>query len=278
MLKLLFTLTCMRQLPYNGAVRCPECAYPSSFPLPVQNLMTQSSELSQSYTLALLTRLDILIRREVLNLRLHQTQPGDDEFRGLYISNEEVDELLSESLLAAGLVSSARITPDVLASLDNALLASQARIEAVEKSAEGCGQALRLNELCRKFGLSALEREVLVICLAAEVNLKYERLYAYLHDDVTKKRPTVDLVLRLLCSKVEERVGARRSFEADAPIIRWELITLHDDPNARRPVLLARCNSPRNCSRSAWVSVFHLRTRRPSGAMKYVSGTPRIPY
>ena len=46
------------------------------------------------------------------------------------------------------------------------------------------------------------EREVLVICLAAEVNLKYERLYAYLHDDVTKKRPTVDLVLRLLCSKV----------------------------------------------------------------------------
>ena len=76
--------------------------------------MTQLTDLSQSYTLALLRRLDILIRREVLNLRLHQTQPGDDEFRGLYISNEEVDELLSESLLAAGLVSSARITPDVL--------------------------------------------------------------------------------------------------------------------------------------------------------------------
>jgi AAA+ superfamily predicted ATPase len=202
--------------------------------------MTQSTDLSQSYTLALLTRLDILIRREVLSLRLHQTQPGDDEFRGLYISNEEVDELLSESLLAAGLVSSARITPEVLASLDNALLASQARIEVVEKSAAEYGQILRLNELCRKFGLSSLEREVLVICLAAEVNLKYERLYAYLHDDVTKKRPTVDLVLRLLCSKVEERVGARRSFEADAPLIRWELITLHDDPNARRPVLLAR--------------------------------------
>src|SRR5580765_7398538 len=29
---------------------------------------------------------------------------------------------------------------------------------------------------------------------------------------------------------------------------------------------------------SAAVKVFHLRTRRPSGAMKYVSGTPRIPY
>ena len=38
----------------------------------------------------------------------------------------------------------------------------------------------------------------------------------------------------------QERVGARRSFEADAALIRWELLTLHDDPNARRPVLLAR--------------------------------------
>jgi AAA+ superfamily predicted ATPase len=57
---------------------------------------------------------------------------------------------------------------------------------------------------------------------------------------VTKKRPTVDLVLMLLGLPSHDRLVARRSFETDAPLMQWELVSLHDDPGARRPVLLAR--------------------------------------
>jgi hypothetical protein len=49
------------------------------------------------------------------------------------------------------------------------------------------------------FQLSPLDLDVLLICLAPELDLKYEKLYAYLQDDVTKKRPSVDLCLTLLC-------------------------------------------------------------------------------
>ena len=90
------------------------------------------------------------------------------------------------------------------------------------------------------FGLSTFERSVLVVTLAAEIDLKYERLFSYLQDDVTKKRPTVDLALRLLCSTLSEQLAARQAFAMDAPLLRWELIALGDDPGVRHPVLRSR--------------------------------------
>ena len=200
------------------------------------NLSNQSLD----YTLALLARLDLLIRREVLKWRQQQPQLADDEFRGLYISHEEIDGLLLQPDSSARLLTGAPGPSDLLSALDSALQAADARIATLEADAHARGETLRLERLSELFGLSALERAVLVICLAAEISLKYERLYAYLQDDVTKKRPTVDLVMRLLCTTTAERVAARRCFEPEAPLVRWELISLHDDPNARRPVLVAR--------------------------------------
>ncbi|MEP7200072.1 MAG: ATP-binding protein [Chloroflexota bacterium] len=202
--------------------------------------MNPSPTRSLDYTLALLARLDLLIRREVLNLRQQQPQQMDDEFRGLYIANEEVDALLDNQAAVAAVLSTPRPPSEVLAALDASLSAANVRLADIETQARECGETLRINRLCQLFDLSDLERAVLVICLAPEINLKYERLYAYLHDDVTKKRPTVDLVMRLLCRTVAERVTARQAFESDAPLVKWELVTLHDDPNARRPVLIAR--------------------------------------
>src|SRR5215831_12951791 len=71
------------------------------------------------------------------------------------------------------------------------------------------GVELRLPRLQQLFGLTQFETDALLICLALEVDLRYERLYAYLHDDVTKKRPTVDLILGLLAPTVEVRFAAR---------------------------------------------------------------------
>lgn len=192
------------------------------------------------HTLAHLARLDLLVRREVLRLRLRQPDRGDDEFRGLYVSDDEVDELLAGTHhLATTLVGPAPTTPE-WAALDAALDAATRRIDDLETLYQARGEETPLDHLSRLFDLSDFDRGVLVVCLAAEVDLKYERLYAYLQDDVTKKRPTVDLVLRFLCPSLDERLAARRRFDPSAPLMRWDLVTLHDDPGARRPVLLAR--------------------------------------
>ena len=46
--------------------------------------------------------------------------------------------------------------------------------------------------------------------------------------------------MRLLCPAIGHRLAARRLFDPDAPLMRWSLVGVYDDPNARRPVLPAR--------------------------------------
>jgi AAA+ superfamily predicted ATPase len=202
--------------------------------------MTYQSLNAREHTLAHLARLDLLIRREVFRLRLQHPQRGDDEFRGLYISDDEVEALLESSLPASAILTAQLPTNDALHALDDAIAALTIRIRELEAANRNGGSLFPLVRLNHLFGLSELERDTLVVCLAAEFDLKYERLYAYLQDDVTKKRPTVDLVMRLLCPTMEARLAARRSFTPGAPLLRWNLVTLNDDPGARRPVLLAR--------------------------------------
>jgi hypothetical protein len=157
-----------------------------------------------------LERLDRLIQAQVAALR----QPKD-EFRGLYISEEEVDRLL------AG-------TPPV-----------SPAAPAGEPDASGAPSS-RLDALSRLFGLSPFETDCLLLCLAPEIESRYERLYAYLQDDVTKRRPSVDLALSLFCPARDRKLAQRESFLPEAPLIKQRLIKLFDDPGKPHPTLLGR--------------------------------------
>ena len=58
----------------------------------------------------------------------------------------------------------------------------------------------------------------------------YDRLYAYLQDDITRKRPSVDLVLDLLCDSEIERWQARRLLTEGSALLRAGLVETLDDP------------------------------------------------
>ena len=206
-------------------------------PLPPPVFSARSLSFALELTLAELACLDVRIRREVVRLRLDRPAHDDAEFRGLYVSDEDVDRLSSGP--PAGPVRD--VANDALIALDRALDHAASALRDLETRAGDAGHLPRLSRLCRAFRLSAFERSVVVLALAAEVDLKYERLYAYLQDDVTKKRPTVDLALKLFCPTVAARAEARAAFGSHSPLMRGELVTLVDDPGTRNPVLLARC-------------------------------------
>ena len=88
--------------------------------------------------------------------------------------------------------------------------------------------------------MTAFDADALLICLAPEIDLRYERLFAYLQDDVTKKRPGVDLVLNLLCPSFEAKLAMLSRFNASAPLRSFNLIELFDDPNHPLPPLLGK--------------------------------------
>jgi hypothetical protein len=109
------------------------------------------------------------------------------------------------------------------------------------------GPVGELDERLRRAGelleLNDLESNVLALCAAPELSPHYGRLYAYLHDDVTRKLASPRLLSRLL---VENGIGASEvidCFAASAPLRRTGAVVLLDGggqtPVAERLVKVA---------------------------------------
>lgn len=180
---------------------------------------------SLQHLLAEIDRIDLLVRMHVWRAR--HTQGPEDEFRGLYISDQEVDALVAQPLTAPS-QTDPRVSSH-LGEFQNVL--NQKRMEIAQRKAasEEAGIVLRLEHLRRLFHLTPLDVDALLLCLAPEVDLQYERLYAYLHDDVNKRLPTVDLVLRLFCSSLAEKIVGRQRFTPTAPLRTVLIVNLVDD-------------------------------------------------
>ena len=189
---------------------------------------------SLEHLLAELGRIQLLVRAQVSRVR--KSQAFDDQFQGLVVSEAEIDELMERSPDALRFA----VTPEPPGwkDLQCALDSLGATISARQSESVRRGVELRLAEVARIFGLSSFEIECLLICLAPEIHPRYERLYAYLQDDVTKKRPTVDLVLNLLCASPEEKLGRRRHFISGAPLIDARLLYVFDESPHQTATLL----------------------------------------
>jgi SpoVK/Ycf46/Vps4 family AAA+-type ATPase len=191
---------------------------------------------STAHLLAELERIDLLIRARVASLR--KVQSDDEHFRGLYISEQEIDRLLDKPLGEPQWLTT--LPPARWAAIEAELVALGERNAASALRGVKDGAELRLEQLRRWFALEPLEVDTLLVCLAAELDQRYEKLYAYLQDDVTRKRPTVDLVLNLLTpTPASHRAGWRR-FLPDAALCRHRLVELIDDPAQPHPTLLSR--------------------------------------
>jgi hypothetical protein len=99
---------------------------------------------------------------------------------------------------------------------------------ALELAREGPGNELddRIALAARLLGLSQLEAAVLALCAAPELGPHYGRLYAYLHDDVTRKLASPRLVARLLADTGVSAAQAIDCFDHTAPLRRTGAVRL----------------------------------------------------
>lgn len=168
-----------------------------------------------------LRRLDLTIRRRLATaVLLNDLAPQGQTARTVYITRDEVEWLLD----TGGPPEPA--TPE----LDEVLDQVSAVIAARVRAGLAAGASLALPRLGRLFGLSADELRAVVICLAPELRRKYDRLYAYLQDDMTRKRPSVDLVLELLHDGEQQRWRGLRSFDDGARLLRLGILRVVPDP------------------------------------------------
>jgi hypothetical protein len=169
---------------------------------------------------AALQRLDRLLDLAVKSMQ--GAAPGANTlapFRGLFVDREQVDRLLSQQPGGASFRLGSRL-------LEND------EVEVVPPESP-------LAKLNATFGLTSFDTAVALLALAPEVDLRYEKIYSYLQDDVTRKRPTVELALNLFCSSAEDKFIRRADFSPNGRLIRNRLLQILPDPNQVEPSSLA---------------------------------------
>ncbi len=165
-----------------------------------------------------LQRLDSLLQAAVgVAQATYGAEAATDPYRGLYVGQPEVERLLARQP-GAPVLQPVGFDLPLSEPLD--------------------GQS-RLQHLKTTFQLSSFDLDLVLVALAPELDLRYERLYAYLQDDVTRRRPSVDLAFNLLCSAAADKLTRRAHLAATAPLRRYGLLSLLADPQQLQPPLLA---------------------------------------
>ncbi|WIV66065.1 ATP-binding protein [Natrialbaceae archaeon AArc-T1-2] len=186
-----------------------------------------------------LRRLDLLLERYLSAWRTERG--GASQGGGLYVSGEQVDQLLdvdvgtgasatesSEPTHRSRRTSSPGSTPngrDECSVHSNALEAVTEGIEQRSHRTLVAGTELRLVTLTERFDLDRRTLDALLVALAPELDVKYEKIYAYLQDDLTRKRPTVGLVLGVIAGSAGGALEHRDLFRR-SPLVTDDLVRL----------------------------------------------------
>lgn len=163
-----------------------------------------------------------LLQRRVCWLRQQWRHDPLQNYQAMVISEAQADWLLAGEDPAR----EARFygeDPEA-ARLSEALAEAETGLSLLGEALEAAGTPPPLAVLARLFGLTPFEREVLLLCLAPELDAAFERLYAYVQDDVTRNYATPQLALALHGGTDETRLAARESFAPAAPLRRFRLL------------------------------------------------------
>jgi SpoVK/Ycf46/Vps4 family AAA+-type ATPase len=186
-----------------------------------------------------LKRLDLLIHFLLRHERGREPAIASDSFldqlRGLVLTEEEISRLAPDPAIEE------RNDADVVheySDLAEALNESEIRIGRRRAASQWKHLFLSLPFIARLFNLTFIEEQVLLICLAPELERKYEKLYGYLQHDVTRKKPTVALILDLLRCSPQEKIDARAVFDSQGPLLKYRLLQISDAaPDGPAPLL-----------------------------------------
>jgi hypothetical protein len=169
--------------------------------------------------LPILQWLDKLLERAIAAAQIaYGSEAAADPYRGLHVTLEEMEQLLNREPGVPTLQIDAETGDESLSNL--------------------VSENSPLFWLQQTYGLSAFDLEVVAIALAPELDRRYERLYAYLQENVTYTLPSVDLALNLLCASGTAKLIQRDRFAPDAPLIQHGLLHLMPDPNQVKSTLL----------------------------------------
>ena len=181
---------------------------------------------SREHLQAELVFVELLIKRQILIMNLqNHTYNKLDEFSGMYISEEEIGHYLNQSEKADDLQSVYQ--HEKVKALTDRITRYRKNINHLISFSLKKGVSLRLPKLAKIFQLTETEVEILLCCLASDIDIRFERYFAYLQNDVSKKRPTVQLLSKMFFGKDKAIFKARHFFGDNAKFFGKNLLNFN---------------------------------------------------
>lgn len=207
---------------------------------------TRWAEINRAYLDLELRRLRLLLQRRVLWLRALWKHDPLQGYKPMVISEVEADALLAgEDRHAESHFYEEN--PEV-AAITESIAQVEQELERQRQSWSDARGMPPLDTLVRLFGLTSFERETLLLCLALELDPAFERLYAYVQDEVARKYATAHLALTLFAGERSHTLAEtpsslqrdpRNSFLPEAPLRGFRIVYI-DRPSAPASAALAR--------------------------------------
>lgn len=191
-----------------------------------------------------LARIDLLIHRRVgaMERAAAAIAAADAAGRGaetpgspMHMSAEEAMRILQQPF---GTVAQTLDDPEDEANYAVALARLEAQISAIVGAVDETGEESRLVRLATICELTRFDLDCLLIAMAPAIDLRYERLFGFLHDDLTRRRATANLMLDLLAQAGPERLLYFERFGENAPLMRHRLLEPVAEPGIIQPVAL----------------------------------------
>jgi len=146
-----------------------------------------------------------------VNYQLANDPAVDQPLRGLYLSREQATGLIDDG---APYCFDAGYTPVILSP--------------------------QLQAFADRAGLDEVDVDILVAALAPDLDPRFEKLFGYLHDDLTKRRATIGLVLRL-CGRSLTSAADRARLSGSSPLVQQGLVVVEE---SERPYLTRSLKVP----------------------------------
>lgn len=199
---------------------------------------TGGTDLHLRHLFAHLARIDLLLQRQVRHWQ-SAGQNANDPFRGLYVADGEATALVSRP--PASNWGDAAVLPadeeadfresERLAMRHASEIAAEARLQSITP---------RLDHLRDVFQLDAKSLDTLLICLAPALDRRYEKLYGYLQDDISRKWPSIGLIADLLSGPGPDRLAFQTFFGPESSLFANRLLQFAAEDRQTGSSLLSR--------------------------------------
>ncbi|MGP8175894.1 MAG: ATP-binding protein [Terracidiphilus sp.] len=193
---------------------------------------------NHEYLLAEMDWLRLVMHREVLRLKAANLL-SPDPFRGLYLSDELVDSILSDwNAQRCGTSENSRNAN--AAELTVQIEKARMWIDECAEASREHGRPAEMDRLTDLCGLSEFDRKVLIAAIAVDLDQHFEEMYAWARNDITRKRPSIGLMLKLFCSSEEEEFRSRAAFLDGGALVRNRLVRIGDGTHESEAAFLAK--------------------------------------